>query len=107
MRHLSMLTRSLGLISATLITSTAIAQSLVTGHVTNSYMDGDRYAVELDQNNSCGSNKFVSQLGSDNVSAVQGAVTGAIEAEGAVSILAGVCINGGAEIKGISYGPDF
>jgi len=106
MRRLSMLTGSLCLLSAGLIAGAAIAQNLVTGYVTNSYLDGSRFAVELDQNNTCGSSKFVSLEGSENITAVQEAVAGAADIEGVVSILTGPCVSGGAEIKGITYGPD-
>ena len=110
-----MLIKSLCLISftalglATISSSNSEAQTgnLVTGYVTNSYMEGTRFAVELNQTSSCGSNKFISLEGQDDINAVQDAVTGAEQIEGIVSILVGNCIGGSAEIRGISYGPDF
>lgn len=103
-----MLTKALCLTSSALIISSATAQTatLVTGHVTNSYMEGSHLAVELDQPNNCGSSKYVSKDTPAAVAVVQEALTEAAAIEGVITINVGACVSGGAEIDGIAYGPD-
>ena len=100
--------RSVCLFAGTFMTASALAHasSLVTGYVTSSYLEGSRFAVELDVSNSCGSSKFVSKDNPDSVAVVQTALEEAAEISGVITINTGTCISGAAEIEGIAYGPD-
>ncbi len=113
MTHLSMLTRAAcllpgSLLVGSLIAGAALAQAatLVTGLVTNSYTEGGSVVIELSEANNCGSSKYVSKTDAVSVASVQEAIDGAAEIEGVVTIKQGACVNGGAQIEGIAYGPD-